>query len=68
MTPPTHALVDTMSQLQQQAQEKDTEVHREQGELQALRVRTNCYKHVFVTLVVMAASGMAAARLQVSLT
>ena len=31
------------SYLQQQAQEKDAEVHRQQRELQTLRVRTYCY-------------------------
>ena len=36
-----HALIvqSKMSHLQQQAQEKDAEVHRQQRELQALRVR-----------------------------
>ena len=33
------------------------ELHRQQRKLQALRVRTYCYKLAFVTLVVMAASG-----------
>ena len=33
-----------MSHLQQQAQEKDAEVHRQKGELQAPRVKTYCYK------------------------
>ena len=40
------------SYLQQQAQEKDAEVHRQQRELQTLRVRTYCYELAFVTLVV----------------
>ena len=46
-----------MSELQQQAQEKDAEVCRQQRELQALRVRTHCYKLTLVTFVVMTASG-----------
>ena len=49
-----------MSQLQQLAQEKDAEVHKQQRELQTLRVRIYCYKLIslaFVTSVVMAASG-----------
>ena len=46
-----------MFHLQQQAQEKDAEVHRQQRELHTLRVRTWCYKLAFVTLVEMAASG-----------
>ena len=46
-----------MFHLQQQAQEKDAEVHRQQKELHTLRLRTYCYKLAFVTLVVMAASG-----------
>ena len=39
-----HAVIvqDKMSHLQQQAQEKDAEVHRQQRELQTLRVRTYC--------------------------
>ena len=45
-----------MFHLQQQAQEKDAEVHRQQKELHTLRLRTYCYKLAFVTLV-MAASG-----------
>ena len=48
-----HALIvqSKMSHLQQQAQEKDAEVHRQQRELQTLRVRTYCYILAFVTLV-----------------
>ena len=48
-----HALIvqSKMSHLQQQAQEKDAEVHRQQRELQTLRVRTYCYELAFVTLV-----------------
>ena len=48
-----------MSHLQQQAQEKNAEIHRQQRNLQTLRVRTYCYKLTFLTLVVyvMAASG-----------
>ena len=46
-----------MFHLQQQAQEKDAEVHRQQRELHTLRVRTWCYELAFVTLVEMAASG-----------
>ena len=43
-----HAMViiSKVSHLQQQAQEKDAEVHRQQ---RALRVSTYCYKLVFVT-------------------
>ena len=49
-----HVLIvqSKMSHLQQQAQEKDAEVHRQQRELQTLRVRTYCYILAFVTLVV----------------
>ena len=49
-----HALIfqSKMSHLQQQAQEKDAEVHRQQRELQTLRVRTYCYILAFVNLVV----------------
>ena len=49
-----HALIvqSKMSHLQEQAQEKDAEVHRQQRELQTLRVRTYCYILAFVTLVV----------------
>ena len=48
-----HAVIvqSKMSHLQQQAQEKDAEVHRQQRELQTLRVRTYCYILAFVTLV-----------------
>ena len=49
-----HALIvqSKIPHLQQQAQEKDAEVHRQQRELQTLRVRTYCYILAFVTLVV----------------
>ena len=46
-----------MFHLQQQAQEKDAEVHRQQRELHTLRVRTWYYELAFVTLVEMAATG-----------
>ena len=48
-----HAVIvqGKMSHLQQQAKEKDAEVHRQQRELQTLRVRTYCYILAFVTLV-----------------
>ena len=46
-----------MFHFQQQAQEKDAEVHRQQRGLHTLRVRTWCYELAFVTLVEMAGSG-----------
>ena len=43
-------MLSKLSHLQQQAQEKDVEAHRQQRELQALRVRTCCYKVWFAVV------------------